>query len=146
MSIHAGMQRIGVALRAPALRFWQKNFLPAALQEWIFRTPQSSLQARLILMYVRYRDITAEAGKRYHLLLERAGTFYRSDETLLRLVKAARKHAVILVPLHDTLDIKEHFSRFSEDFFPISWRDIHCPISASSTVLAIHIGRESSCF
>ena len=40
-------------------------------------------------------------------------------EMLLLLVGAARQHAVILVPLHDMLDIKEHFSRFSEDFFPL---------------------------
>ena len=38
---------------------------------------------------------------------------------LERLVSSAKHHAIIMVPLHDSLNISEHFFVFNEEFFPV---------------------------
>ena len=40
-------------------------------------------------------------------------------ENMRSLVELAKCHAILIHPLHDTLDIAEHFHMFDEEFFPL---------------------------
>ena len=108
----------GTALLArtfPNCAFKGIDFSHTAVEKARNKFPACDFEVGDITKVIPESDVIFSSNTLEHL--RDAGTILKN------LVLAARNHTVFLLPLHDDLDIAEHFNRFEEDFFPLVIED-----------------------
>ena len=139
----------GTALLAkafPNCAFKGIDFSHTAVEKARNKFPACDFEVGDITKVIPESDVIFSSNTLEHL---------RDVGTILKnLVLAARNHTVFLLPLHDDLDIAEHFNRFEEDFFPLVienrklsyFRIIDCdnnPLWPGEQLLLIYSAEES---